>query len=87
VSISRGAPLENLEAGSSTGDLEKRLKGALRKGRLSLKRLAAEGLDGGLLYWEPWVMKGMLWRPASLFMRAQLGNLEWAPLLGTLIDG
>jgi hypothetical protein len=32
-------------------------------------------------------MNGRLWRPASLFMGAQLGNLEWARLLGTLRDG
>ena len=30
------------------------------------------------------VMKGRLWGWASLFMGAQLGNLEWAHLLGTL---
>jgi hypothetical protein len=29
-------------------------------------------------------MNGRLWRWASLFMGAQLGNLEWAHLLGTL---
>jgi len=29
-------------------------------------------------------MKGRLWGWASLFMEAQLGNLEWAHLLGTL---
>jgi len=28
-------------------------------------------------------MKGRLWGWASLFMGAQLGNLEWAHLLGT----
>jgi len=28
-----------------------------------------------------------LWRRASLFMGAQLGNLEWAHPLGTLRDG
>jgi len=33
------------------------------------------------------VMKGRLWEWASLFMGAQLGNLEWARLLGTLGDG
>ena len=33
------------------------------------------------------VMKGRLWRGASLFMGAQLGNLEWVRLLGTLRDG
>ena len=32
-------------------------------------------------------MKGRLWGWASLFMEAQLGNLEWAHLLGTLRYG
>jgi len=32
-------------------------------------------------------MKGRLWGWASLFMEAQLGNLEWAFLSGTLRDG
>jgi len=63
------------------------LTGTLGKGRLSLKRLAAESLEGGLLYWVPWVMKGMLWTRASLFIGAQLGKLELARLLRTLIDG
>jgi hypothetical protein len=39
--------------GSSTGDFERWLKGALGMKRLSLKRLSAEGLWGGLLYWGP----------------------------------
>jgi len=63
------------------------LKRALGKGHLSLKRLTAEDLEGGLLYWGPWVMRRRVWRWASLFMGAQLGKLEWAPLLGTLRDG
>jgi hypothetical protein len=33
------------------------------------------------------VMKGRLWRYASLFMGAQLGNLEWGHLPRTLRDG
>jgi hypothetical protein len=56
-------------------------------GCLSLKRLTEEGLEGGFLYWVTWVMKGRLWGQASLFMGAQLGNLEWAHLPGTLRDG
>jgi len=55
--------------------------------RLSLKRLSVEGLEGGLLDWVPWVMKGRLWRQASVFMGAQLGKLEWDHLPGTLRDG
>jgi hypothetical protein len=56
-------------------------------GRVSPKRLTVEGLKGGLLYWVPWVMKGRLWRWASLFMGAEMGNVEWACLPGTLRDG
>ena len=33
------------------------------------------------------VLKGRLWGWESLFMGAQLGNLEWAHLLGTLRYG
>jgi hypothetical protein len=62
-------------------------EGVLEIRRLSLKRFAAEGLDGGPLYWVPWVMKGRLCGQAYLFMGAQLGNLEWARLPGTLKDG
>jgi hypothetical protein len=32
-------------------------------------------------------MKGRLWRYASLFIGAQLSNLEWGHLPGTLRDG
>jgi len=50
------------------------MKGALGMGHLSLKRLTVEGLEGGLLYWVPWVMKGRLWRGVSLFMG---GSILW----------
>jgi len=33
------------------------------------------------------VMKGRLWGWASLLMEAQLGNMVWAPLPGTLRYG
>jgi hypothetical protein len=33
------------------------------------------------------VMKGRLWGWVSLLMGAQSGNLEWAPLLGTMRYG
>jgi hypothetical protein len=33
------------------------MKGALEVGCLSLKRFTVEGLERGLLYWGPWVMK------------------------------
>jgi hypothetical protein len=42
------------------------MKGALGMGRLSLKRLTAEGLEVGLLYRVSWVMKGRFWGRASL---------------------
>ena len=74
------------EEGTSTGNFEKWKKGSLGMGRLSLKSLTAEGLEGGLLYWVPWVMKRRLWGWASLFTGAQLGNLELACLPGTLRD-
>jgi hypothetical protein len=73
--------------GSSTRDFERWMKGALKIKGFSLKRLSAEGPWGGLLYWEPWVMKGRLWGWTSHFMRAQLDNLEWADLPRTLRDG
>jgi len=44
------------------------MKGALGMELLSLKRLSAEDLEGGLLYWGPWVMKGRLCGRAPLFM-------------------
>jgi len=56
-------------------------------GCLSLKRLTAESLEGGLLYWVYLVMKVRLWVQASLFIGAQLGNLECVRLPGTLRDG
>jgi hypothetical protein len=55
-----------MEEGSSTRDFERWLKGALRMGHLSLKRLTAERLEGGLIYWGPWVVKGRFWRWASI---------------------
>jgi len=48
--------LGNLEVGSSTGDFERRMKGAVGMGLLSLMRLLGGGLGGGgkLLHWKPW---------------------------------
>jgi hypothetical protein len=55
ASLSTGAPLGNLEEGSPTRDFDRRMKGALGMGRLTLKRLSGEGLERGrLLYWGPW---------------------------------
>jgi hypothetical protein len=45
--------LENLEGGLSNRELQTWMKGALGMELLSLKRLSAEGLWGGLLYWGP----------------------------------
>jgi hypothetical protein len=54
ASISIGALLGNLEVGSSTRYFERWMKETLGIGHFSLKRLSAEGLWGGLLYWGPW---------------------------------
>jgi hypothetical protein len=54
MGISTGAPLRNLEGGSSSRDFERWIKGALGMEHFSLKRLSVEGLWGGLLYWGPW---------------------------------
>jgi len=81
VSPCRGPVGRPGEGCPSTGNLE-----TLGIGRLSLKRLTAEGLEGGFLYWAPWVSKGWLRGRESLFMGAQLGDLEWALLPGTLTD-
>jgi hypothetical protein len=51
-------------------------------GRLSLKRLTAESLEGGLLYWVPWDMKGRFWGWACLFM-----GLIWAIWRGLVYWG
>jgi hypothetical protein len=59
-----------------TVNFERWMKGSLLMVRLSLKRLTAEDIEGGVLYWVPWIMKGRLWGRESLFMGAQLGNLE-----------
>ena len=75
------------EGDPSTGNFERCMKRALVLGRLSQKRLTAEGLEGRLLYWVPCVMKGRLWGQASPFMGAQLGNVEWARLPEALRDG
>ena len=74
VSTYRG-PIEGSWDGGPLGSLRDWIKGALGTGRLSQKRLNVEGLEGRLLYWVPWVMKGRLWGQASLFMGVQLGNM------------
>jgi len=46
--------LGNLEEGLPTSDFERRMKGALGMGLLSLKKLCGGGLGGELLHWRPW---------------------------------
>ena len=87
VSPYRGPVGGPREGSPSTGSVERWMKGALGMGRFSLKRLTAAGLEGRLLYGVPWVKKERLWGRASLFMGAELGNLEWARLPETLRDG
>jgi hypothetical protein len=48
------AILGNLEGGSAIKDFERWMKEALGLECFSLKRLSAEGLWGGLLYWGLW---------------------------------
>jgi hypothetical protein len=77
------ALLGNLEGGSSTRDFERGDEGGSWNG----ESLSEEAHCGGLLDWGLWVMKGRLWEQASLFMGAQLDNLCWAHIPGTLTDG
>jgi len=74
VSLHIGAPLGDLGGGPCIGNFERWMKGALGMGHLSLKRLTAEGLEEGFLYWVPWVMKGRLWGWASLFIGGSGGQ-------------
>jgi len=65
--------LGNLEEGSSTRDFERRMKGALGMGLLSLMRLCGGGLGVELLHWEPWkVCSDSLQIWASLSMGAPI---------------
>ena len=73
ASLCIGALVGYLEGGSSTRDFERWMNGALGMERLSLKRLSAEGLWGGLLYWGPrMICKERLWIWASLSIGAPL---------------
>ena len=63
----------NLEEGLSTGDFERRMKGALGTELLSLKRLCGGGLEVELLHWEPWkICSDSLWIWASLSIGAHI---------------
>jgi len=83
----------HLKEGSSTRDFEKRMKGALGMGLLSLTRLRRGGLGGGLLHWEPWkICSDSLRIWASISKGAHIvprGTwcLGEARMLGTLKDG
>ena len=60
----------------------------LWKRRISLYGSSVRGnWRGALLLRALKVMKERVWGWASLFMEAQLGDLEWAHLPGTLRDG
>jgi hypothetical protein len=61
----------------SLGTLRDSWRRALETEHLSLWALCEGNLERGLLYWGPWRMcKGKLWRWASLFIGAPVGNLE-----------
>ena len=53
TSLSIGAPLGNLEGGSSTRDFDIWLKGALEVEHLSMCNLCEGNLEGGLHCWRP----------------------------------
>jgi hypothetical protein len=76
----------NLEVGLSTGYFERWMKGYLGMEHLSLKRLSAEGLWGGLLYRGPpkdMLSKALAW--ASFFRRCSaLGEHGGTVFFGTL---
>jgi hypothetical protein len=62
--------------GSSNKDFEMWLREALEVERLSLWKLCEGNLEGGLPCWGPWRVRRSLWRCASLFTGAPLGNPE-----------
>ena len=64
--------------------LEIVLKGSGKGTFLSMGALLGEPGGRAHLLGAVKVMKGRLWGWVSLFMWAQLGNLEWAHLPGTL---
>jgi len=63
------------------------VEGGSREGASLSEEAHCRGLQGRAPLLGPWVMRGRLWRQTSLFMGAQLSNLEWTTLLGTLRDG
>jgi len=91
VSLHRGPVGGPGEGGPSTGNFENSLKEgsgyevSLSMGALSSVRGTWRG--GAPLLGALKVMKGRHWGWASVFLGAQLGNLEWAHLPGTLRCG
>jgi len=66
--------LGNPEEGSSTGDFERRMSGALGMGLLSLMRLHG---GGEVLHWEPWkICSDSLRTWASLSIGAPVVRVE-----------
>jgi hypothetical protein len=76
------------EGGPSIGNFENYLKeGTGYGGSTCMGDLLREPRSGAALLGALKVMKGRLWGWVSLFMWAQLHNLEWACLQGNLGDG
>ena len=72
----------------SLGTLRDSCKGDLKMGHLSQWELCYRNLERGApLLGALKVMKRKLWGCTSLFFGTQLGNLEWAHLMGTLRYG
>ena len=89
ISFHRGAVfLGNLEEGSSTEDFERRMKGALGMGLLSLIRLRGGPQGRGLYRWGPWkICSDSLWIWALLPMGAPIVPRETWCLGGARIPG
>jgi len=70
ISFHRGLVLGNLEEGSSSGDFERRMKGALGWGYSLSDEAPWRGpLGGGLLHWEPGKICSdslRMWAPLSI---------------------
>jgi len=85
ASLSTGASLGIVEGAPIPGTLKYEWKRAPGVGNLSLKEPNEGNLEGRLLYCGAWRMcKGRLRRRASLSTGASLGNVEGAPIPGTL---
>ena len=88
VSLRRGPVGGPGEGGASTGNFEYSVKvGPGCGASLSMGAMLGEPGRGAPLRGALKVMKGRLWGWASLCMWAQLGNLEWVHLPGSLRYG